>query len=82
MRFLGLVVGWMLGFFAVLGLGVTAFGLAMTGGGVAPDDLSAVKEGIGKAYVAGLKGVEQTARRLRGAYCAGEQGPAKSANCG
>jgi hypothetical protein len=82
MGFLKVTFGLMLGFFAVLGVGVAAFGLSMTGGGVEQDNLAVVKEGVGKAYVSGLKGVEQTARRLRGDYCAGERAEPKSANCG
>jgi hypothetical protein len=70
------------GFFAVVGAGLVAFGFAVTGGGVDQDDVALVKQGMGKAYVSGLKGVEQTARRLRGDYCAGEQGQAKDADCG
>ncbi len=82
MRLLIVLASAMLGFFTIIGLGLVAFGVAMTGCGVEQDNVALVKEGVGKAYVSGLKGLEQTARRLRGDYCAGEQAPAKDANCG
>ncbi len=82
MRLLVLAASAMLGFVTIVGIGVVGFGVAMTGGGVAPDDLSAVKDGMRKASLSGLKGVEQTAKRLRGDYCAGEQSQTKDADCG
>ena len=82
MRVITTIFGMAVGFFAVLGVGIVAFGLAMTSGGVEQNDVAVVKEGVGKAYVSGLKGVELAARRLRGDYCAAERAEAKGGDCG
>lgn len=81
MRFVQFLFKMALGFFVVFGVGVAALGLIITGG-PSGADVSLVRDGAGKAYVKSLKGVEQTAKRLRGAYCAGEQQPGKGADCG
>jgi hypothetical protein len=81
MRILGLMFSLLVGFCAVIGVGVIAFGVAMTGG-LGRDDLALVRDGVGKAYVSGLKGVEQAARRLRGDYCDDERVGPRDAHCG
>ncbi len=66
-------------FAAVFGVGVIALLFVITGG-VGGQDVTMVKEGFGRAYVSGLKGVEQGARRLRGDFC--EADGQRPANCG
>lgn len=66
-----------LGFLAVFGAGVLALGFAITGPPTR-SELAHLRDGASKAYVAGLTGIEQAARRLRGDHCADPE----AAGCG